>query len=492
MALGQENFGLFGLVGSLTLFMGFFNIQFGLALGRFYAYSVGQTNVAEDRHAALETCRAWFTTGLAIHTIIPTFLVSIGYPVGVWAISSGVVGVPSEKIEAAIWLWRFSAVSAFVSMASVPFCAMFTAKQNIAEMTIYSLLQSLARTSFAYYMVCVPGEWLVRYGLASCVFSVLPNVLICLRAFQAFPECRVRRAFFSCWPRIVEIGRYVWWQTFGGLGYIARRSGLLVIVTRFFGPRTTASYSVGVTVADESAILTGALAAAFSPAVTTSYGEGDMARFKAMCYRACKFGTLLTLLLAVPMALEVHELLRLWLKEVPLHASEICLVLIAVTVVEKLTIGQTIGINASGRIARYQTFLGLWAFTAIPFALVGVFFFRHVVAVACALLLTTVIMCCSNVYLARSRIGLSARYWMKSILAPLLGVAAVSVACGLLPRFFLDASFLRIVVTTACSSASLVLLSFLFVLNKSEREFVMSRLAARIPILQSLNEKTRE
>ena len=492
MALGQEDFGLFGLVGSLTMFMGFFNIQLGLALGRFYAYSVGQANVAEDRNAALESCRAWFTTGVVIHTAVPLVLVAIGYPVGEWAIASGHVGVPAAKIDAAVWLWRFVAVSAFVSMATVPFNAMFTAKQNIAELTVYTILQALMRTAFAYYMVSAPGEWLVRYGLVSCVFSVLPNVIICLRALQSFPECRLRRAFLFSWPHVVEIGRYAWWQTFGGLGYMARRSGLIVIVTRFFGPRVTASYSVGVTVADESGVLTGALAVAFAPAITTSYGEGDIPRFRAMCYRACKFGTLLTLLPAIPMALEVSELLRLWLKEVPAFTPEICLVLIAVTIVEKLTIGQTTGINASGRIARYQAFLGLWALTAIPFALAGAFLFRHVVAVAGALLLTTLIMCCSNVWLARTRIGLSAWYWLKAVALPLFGVGLVSAAIGLLPRLFMDASFLRIVVTSACSSLPLVGLSFLFVLNDNEREFVMSRLCARLPILRKVGRRGRE
>ena len=37
MALGKEDFGLFGLVGSLVIFMSFFNTQFAGALSRFYA-----------------------------------------------------------------------------------------------------------------------------------------------------------------------------------------------------------------------------------------------------------------------------------------------------------------------------------------------------------------------------------------------------------------------------------------------------------------------
>ena len=49
MALGHESFGLFGVVGSLVLFVSFLNIQFSSALSRFYAFSIGKANAALDK-----------------------------------------------------------------------------------------------------------------------------------------------------------------------------------------------------------------------------------------------------------------------------------------------------------------------------------------------------------------------------------------------------------------------------------------------------------
>ena len=94
MALGKEDFGLFGLVGSLVIFLSFFNTQFAGALSRFYAFAVGQAKVSDDAYRALEECRKWFSVGVAIHTIVPIVLLFIGYPIGIWTICSGVVGVP--------------------------------------------------------------------------------------------------------------------------------------------------------------------------------------------------------------------------------------------------------------------------------------------------------------------------------------------------------------------------------------------------------------
>ena len=68
--------------------------------------------------------------------------------------------------------------------------------------------------------------------------------------------------------------------------------------------------------------------------------------------------------------------------------------------------------NASGRVARFQVYRGIACLTAIPFAIGAALVFRHVYAVAVALLATTCLACCSDVWLARTRIGLSVRYWL--------------------------------------------------------------------------------
>ena len=62
MALGKTDLGLYGLVGGLALFVTFFNIQFSLAISRYFAYSIGQAKASEDKSAGLEECRRWFNS----------------------------------------------------------------------------------------------------------------------------------------------------------------------------------------------------------------------------------------------------------------------------------------------------------------------------------------------------------------------------------------------------------------------------------------------
>ena len=476
MALGKEDFGLFGLIGSLVIFLAFFNTQFAGALSRFYAYAVGEAKVAIDSNQALEECRKWFSVGVMIHMLVPFVLIVTGYPLGVWAIRNGLVGVPTYRIGACIWLWRFVCASSFVSMLNVPFNAMYLAKQYIAELTIYSFLQTITRTLFIYCMTLRHADWLVTYGFATCIIMIVPQILICLRAVVVFPECRLRFAYMTLGSYMRRLASYAGWQTFGGLGYLARHQFLTVVVNRFFGPKVTASFSIGGTVSGEAAALTGALNAAFSPAITTACGEGDWERVRSMSYKASKFGTLLTLMFAIPMGLEMGEILQIWLKDVPQWAEGICLIMLGVVVVEKFSLGHVIGVNASGRVARFQVYRGLACITAIPFSIVSALVFRHVYAVAIALLATTCIACCSDVWLARTRIGLSARYWLFRIILPLGVVSMVVCAAGFIPRCFMAASFLRIVVTTVATLVVLIPLSWVVLLDAEEKSFVMRRL----------------
>ncbi len=47
-ALGKEDFGLYGVVGVLTILMSFLNMMLSGALGRCYAFSIGEVKKAAE------------------------------------------------------------------------------------------------------------------------------------------------------------------------------------------------------------------------------------------------------------------------------------------------------------------------------------------------------------------------------------------------------------------------------------------------------------
>ena len=149
MALGEVDYGLLGVVGGLTAFIAFFNGIMSGAVGRFYALSVGAARKDAD---GLEECRRWFSTAVSVHTVLPLVLMSVGYPVGVFAIEHWLT-IPADRVSDCVWVFRFVCLTCLLEMSSVPFEAMYRAKQLIAELTVYSVITCTLNVVCPIYMI---------------------------------------------------------------------------------------------------------------------------------------------------------------------------------------------------------------------------------------------------------------------------------------------------------------------------------------------------
>ena len=478
-ALGQVDFGLYAVVGGMVIFLSFFNIQLAGAISRFYAYSIGQAKALDNHDIGLEKCRAWFTTGVMIHTIVPIVLVSFGWPLGIYALCHGWISVPVERLDACLWVWRIVCVSSFFGMVSVPFQAMYTAKQYIAELTIYSFTQTIIRTAFIYYMVINPRDWLVPYALAMGIIVIAPQVVICIRAYFVFDECRIIPKVFKEFDRVKQVANYAIWTAIGGIGYMASHQCMGILLNNFFGARIAGAFGVAQTISSEAASLTGALQGAFQPAITTTYGAGDMEAMRIMAFRVCKVGTILTLMFVIPMALEIDELLRLWLKEPPPYSAPLSLCALAFIVIEKLTSGHIIAVNASGKIARFQMLRGVLRVLVIPLAIIPAYFGLGPVAATVALPISVLLVDIGDVYLARNRVGMSSILWIKDVVLPIAVLVFLELLIGYVPHFILSASFVRILITSIFVLGSMIPFVWIIVLSDVEKTTIKNYVISR-------------
>ena len=190
MSLGAEDYGLYGVVGSVILFITYLNATLSGSVARFYAYSIGldQSNKKNDEHCDL---RHWFNIAIFIHTLFPLILIAIGYPLGMYAVKNWLV-IPADRIDACIWVFRFSVLSAFVSMITVPYTAMFQAKQYIMELSLVSIVQTVISFICAYKLATVQSDRLAFYAFYLMAIAVVFGFVQVLWAVCRFKECRIR------------------------------------------------------------------------------------------------------------------------------------------------------------------------------------------------------------------------------------------------------------------------------------------------------------
>lgn len=482
-ALGKVDYGLVGVVGGLTSFVGFVNGLLSFSVSRFYAVSVGAERRADSSYEiGLEECRKWFNTALLIHTAIPLVLLLIGYPIGEWAVRHFLT-IPADRIEACVWVWRFTCVNCFVGMVSVPFNAMYGAKQDIAELTIYGFVTTTLNALFLYYMITHPAVWLVKYCLWMCAIGTTVTLTQMTRSFYKYQECRLNVSYLWDLGRFKEIVVFGFARFWTQLSNIISGQGNVILVNKYLGPEFNASMSLGRTVVAHTGTLSSALTGAFSPAIMNAAGAGDAEKVRRLSFQQCRLGTLLVLIFILPLALEIREVLVLWLKSPPVFVAELVLAIMVDVVLERMSEGLYMPIMAFGKgVVRYSWWSGWCGFFrfGVAFALLAAGLGLY--GVCLALIIARIVVVLLRLYMCRKLAGMSVRHWIFKVFVPIALLSILTLCIGYSTRV-MAASFLRIVVTTLVCELVLIPCSWFFALSAEERAFLSAKFA---PLLKKV------
>ena len=164
-ALGQQDYGLYGVVGSLLISISFLNITLSGSVSRFYAFAIGSAR-RDSPEVSEHDLRGWFNAAIVIHCGLGLILVVIGLPLGEYAIRN-ILSIPLERIEACIWVLRISVFSSLIGLIAVPYCAFYTAYQYIAELTVFEMLRTLLNFFGAYFLFSV--KYFTRSSISSSI-----------------------------------------------------------------------------------------------------------------------------------------------------------------------------------------------------------------------------------------------------------------------------------------------------------------------------------
>lgn len=475
LTLGKSDYGLYGVVGGLTVFIAFINNVLGVSVGRYYAYSVGRAKIEGHEAEGLEECRQWFNTAVVLHTVVPVLLMAVGYPIGEWAVRNFLT-IPADRVEAFVWIFRFSCITCFWGMFSVPFNAMYAAKQYIAELTVYSFAQTTVNVLFLCYMVNHPGDWLVRYGLWNCLLAIVPAIIITARAYVVFPECRFNVDYMRSIRHLKELGKFAGLFSLELFGNLFRFNAMPILINKYFGPVMNAAYSVANNVCSHTQSFSASLRTAFQPAIVTAVGAGRKEEAIALMFRICKFGTLAVLVFAIPICIEIKEILLVWLKTPPPFAAWLTVGVIMALVLDKMTTGHFIALNALDNIPIYRIAIGACFFSTFPIAwaliVSGLGVYSIVIALNLVLLVATAL---RILYVARC-FSVPPKLWLSRILLPIAMTTAISVIVGLGSTMCRPPSVSRVFITLAAFELVFIPLSWMLVLDNNERQFIVSRM----------------
>ena len=462
-ALGQTDFGLFAVVGSLIVFITFLNSVMAGSASRHFAYAIGQGEP--------EDVRRWFNAAFSIHLCLAAGLVLSGWPIGEYIIKNYLT-IPQGRIESCLWVFRISLAATFFGMVSAPFIAMFTAKQHISEIARWGMIQSVLNFILAFVLTRASGDLLVFYACGMAIIPIFIQACQIFRAVFLFRECSMERRYWFDKHRLKEFFSFAIWNLVGSFGVLLRNQGSAILLNIFFGPKMNAAYGVANQVSAQANQLSTAMMGAFSPEITSCEGRGDREGMLSLSLRSTKFATILILLFTIPLMVEMEYVLKIWLRQPPEYAAMFCRLIMTTFVIERLTSGYMLAVNAHGKIAAYQATLGTILILTLPLGWLFLKFGYPPTSVGVAFIITMAACSLGRVLWGQRLFGMPATKWLTSVFVPCGLVATAASLSALLPGCFLSQSFIRLALTiTVCVVVSLIA-TWLWALDVLERDFV--------------------
>ena len=479
MALGEADYGLIGMVGGIIGFVSFFNSLLATSVSRFYAYSVGESAVEGEGVNAHEKIRRWFNVALMLHLIVATFSITVGYPIGVWAIEN-FLRIPPHRVIDSIWVFRISCLSCFVSMISVPFIAMYTAKQEIAELTIYGFIKTTLNVIAVYYMMSHNSDWFVSYAGWMAFLVIVPLMVITIRALIKYHECRIVPRYFFLRYETKELLRYAGLRSLSSFSTMLTFNGTVILVNRMLGPVRNAAVTLSNRVSSHVLSLTASLNAALSPAITNAAGARDYKRLQALSSGADMFATLCVAIFAIPLLLEMDTVLKLWLTKVPEGTATLCRLMLLAKMIDQMTVGEYLSLVAYRDIAKFQLFdcimyLVPFVVAALVFSLGG-----DIWGLGVGFLLMYFIDNIGKLYFARKICKFAIRRWFAKFFLPVLIVVGTSVSIASISATCFNAGWLRVVLTSLLTDAFLVVVAWRVLLPKEIKNLIQQKMFSKL------------
>ncbi len=302
--LGIDDFGLYGLLGSIVILFNSLRGLFASSIQRFLNIEKCSSDERQNRI---------FSMGCTIHAGIALLFFVIVEIAGLIMIPN--LNLEPEKVSVAYIVLQFSILASIVSILTVPYDALMMAKERFDAIAGFSLLDAFLRLLIIYLLTLAPTNRLIFYSILVFVVSLLIRLVNAIYCKRQFPLI-AKYMFVRDHSLFKEMTKFAGWNFFGNLGYSLTNQGLNFVLNYFGGVVANAARAIAYQVNNNMRSFVVDIAVAFTPQSMQAYFE-HKTRFYNLQFISAKASSAIFLIFAFPMYLLTAPILNLWLGECP-------------------------------------------------------------------------------------------------------------------------------------------------------------------------------
>ncbi|WP_303916406.1 oligosaccharide flippase family protein [Bacteroides mediterraneensis] len=443
--LGVEDYGLYNVVGGIVSMFTFLNGSLGAATSRYITFELGKKDYSQLNKI--------FNTALIIHVIIGLIIILLSETIGLWFFYNKMT-IPVERLDAAFWTYQISIFTCFISLTQVPYNATINAHENMSVYAYISIVETISKLIIVYFISIAPFDKLIFYALLLCLLQVSIMIFYRIYCIKTYKETHINlqleKGLFK------EMFSYGGADMIGNISVLAQGQGLNLLLNMFFGPTVNAARAIAYQVQGAASQFSNNFFAAVSPQIVKLYAEGKTEDMMKLMKNSSCFSFYLMWIIALPIILETHYILTLWLKEFPDHTIVFLHLIFILCLIQTIKSPRTRVYHATGHIKLSNLTVGIVLCAAFPLAYLFLKLGYGPESVFWAANLSMILSEFISVFVLKRYIKYSIKEYLFHVHFRCLVVAVISfIIPFILHDKYFDESFFRLIytciLTTICS-----------------------------------------
>ena len=463
-ALGVEDFGIYNVVGGVVAMFSVISGSLSAAISRFITYELGKGDQSKLNKI--------FSASVTIQLLLSLIIVVLIESVGVWFLNAKMT-IPAERMTAANWVLQFSIVTFVIGLISVPYNAAIIAHEKMSAFAYISILEAVCKLAIAFLIMISPMDKLLFYAILMCVVSLIVRFTYGHYCKKHFTEC----TYHFHWDKDIlkKMFGFAGWNFIGASSAVLRDLGGNIVINLFYGPSVNAARGIASQVNSAVMGFVTNFMTALNPQITKSYASGDREYMMTLVYQGARLSFYMLLLLSLPILVNTHYILVIWLKLVPEHAVLFVQLILIFAMSESISNPLITAMLATGKIRNYQIVVGGLQMLNLPISYICL----RLGAMPESVLIVAIVIsqCClaARLYMLRGLIGLSSIMYLKKVYFNVVMVTGVSVILPSLLAHSMSETFFSFVFLSLIAIVSAASTEFFIGCNKKERAFIVNK-----------------
>lgn len=463
--LGVSDYGIYNVVAGVIIMFGFLNSAMAASTVRFLTY--------ENSSGDISKLRSVFNVSLTIHMIIALIVFVLAETIGLWFLNN-YLNIPSERLTAANWVYQFSVFTFIFTVLNAPYNACIIANEKMGVFAFVGIFEVVLKLLCVGLLFILSYDKLIMYAFLLFLVSVILRFVEGIYCGRNFDECKKTKLK---WDKVLfaEMGSFAGWNLFGVAAGIGYNQGVNILLNVFFGVTINAARAIAYQVQGAVSNLVNNFQMASAPVITKAFSKKEYENTFSLVFSTSKFSFYLLLFLSVPILLQTESILKFWLNIVPDNAVLFTRLIMIDILINSLSGGLQILVQATGNVKRYQLIVSGLLLLNLPtsylFLELG---FNPEVTVFVSIFYSIVALFLRLIIL-RQNIDFPLKDYFLNVLSKVFKVALVSISISFFINSYLSYTFYDLIIIAFASLFIIFFSIYLFGLNSSEKSFLFNK-----------------